>query len=76
MENRKRPAGETAAIILSVIAAAALVIGNEGRGLGRLIREKCDCILSLPMSGHINSLNASVAAGVLMYEFARQRQDF
>ena len=56
--------------------AAALVIGNEGRGLGRLIREKCDCILSLPMSGHINSLNASVAAGVLMYEFARQRQDF
>ncbi len=56
--------------------AAALVIGNEGRGLGRLVREKCDCILSLPMSGHINSLNASVAAGVLMYEFARQRQDF
>lgn len=56
--------------------AAALVIGNEGKGIGRLVREKCDCILSLPMSGKINSLNASVAAGVLMYEFARQRQDF
>ena len=56
--------------------AAALVIGNEGKGIGRLVREKCDCILSLPMSGRINSLNASVAAGVLMYEFARQRNDY
>lgn len=56
--------------------AAALVIGNEGKGIGRLVREKCDCIISLPMSGKINSLNASVAAGVLMYEFARQRQGF
>lgn len=56
--------------------AAALVIGNEGRGLGRLVKDKCDCILTLPMSGKINSLNASVAAGVLMYELARQRQDF
>ena len=56
--------------------ASALVIGNEGKGIGRLVREKCDCILSLPMSGRINSLNASVAAGVLMYEFARQRNDY
>lgn len=55
---------------------AALVIGSEGKGIGRLVKEKCDCILSLPMSGKINSLNASVAAGVLMYEFARQRQGF
>lgn len=55
--------------------AAALVIGSEGRGLGRLIREKCDAILSLPMLGKINSLNASVAAGVLMYEFTRQRMN-
>ena len=54
--------------------AAALVIGAEGRGLGRLVREKCDVILSLPMLGKINSLNASVAAGVLMYEFTRQRE--
>ncbi len=53
--------------------ASALVIGSEGRGLGRLVREKCDVILSLPMLGKINSLNASVAAGVLMYEFTRQR---
>lgn len=52
---------------------AVLVIGSEGNGLGRLVREKCDIILSLPMLGKINSLNASVAAGVLMYEFTRQR---
>lgn len=51
----------------------ALVIGNEGKGLGRLVREKCDGILSLPMKGKINSLNASVAAGVLLYEILRQR---
>lgn len=55
--------------------AAALVIGSEGNGLGRLVREKCDVILSLPMCGRINSLNASVAAGILMYEFTRQRLD-
>lgn len=53
--------------------AAALVIGSEGRGLSRLVREKCDVVLSLPMRGRITSLNASVAAGVLMYEFTRQR---
>uniref|UniRef100_UPI003FF024FF 23S rRNA (guanosine(2251)-2'-O)-methyltransferase RlmB n=1 Tax=Candidatus Fimivicinus sp. TaxID=3056640 RepID=UPI003FF024FF len=52
---------------------AALVIGSEGRGLGRLVKEKCDFIVSLPMKGKINSLNASVAAGILMYEIARQR---
>ncbi len=55
--------------------ASALVIGAEGRGLGRFVREKCDVILSLPMLGKINSLNASVAAGVLMYEFTRQRKN-
>ncbi len=51
----------------------ALVIGNEGRGIGRLVGEKCDEIISLPMNGKINSLNASVAAGVLMYEVVRKR---
>jgi 23S rRNA (guanosine2251-2'-O)-methyltransferase len=51
----------------------ALVIGNEGKGIGRLIREKCDFLVKLPMSGRINSLNASVAASVLMYEVVRQR---
>ena len=47
--------------------ACALVIGNEGKGMARLVREKCDVIVSLPMKGNINSLNASVAAGILMY---------
>lgn len=53
----------------------ALVIGSEGNGMGRLIKEKCDFVLSLPMSGEINSLNASVAAGIMMYEVSRQRLD-
>ncbi|WP_281273451.1 23S rRNA (guanosine(2251)-2'-O)-methyltransferase RlmB [Cohnella lupini] len=52
----------------------AIVIGNEGQGLSRLVKERCDFILSLPMSGQINSLNASVAAGVILYEVVRQRQ--
>lgn len=51
----------------------ALVIGSEGKGISRIIKEECDFILSLPMLGSINSLNASVAAGVLMYEVVRQR---
>lgn len=51
----------------------ALVIGNEGRGVGRLIKEKCDFTVSLPMRGNVSSLNASVAAGIIMYEVARQR---
>ena len=50
------------------------MIGSEGRGLGRLVRESCDGILSLPLCGRITSLNASVAAGILMYEVARQRK--
>ena len=53
--------------------AVALVIGSEGNGLSRLCRDKCDVIVSLPMQGKINSLNASVAAGILMYEVVRQR---
>ena len=53
--------------------AAALVIGSEGNGLGRLVRESCDMILSIDMYGRINSLNASVSAGILMYEFVRNR---
>ncbi|MBO4904655.1 MAG: 23S rRNA (guanosine(2251)-2'-O)-methyltransferase RlmB [Lachnospiraceae bacterium] len=51
-----------------------LVIGNEGDGVSRLVREKCDYVCSIPMKGDIDSLNASVAAGVLMYEVVRQRQ--
>lgn len=52
---------------------AALVVGSEGKGISRLVREKCDRIVSLPLKGHINSLNASVAAGVLMYKIAEKR---
>ena len=51
----------------------ALVIGSEGRGVGRLVQEKADFVVSLPLKGNINSLNASVAAGILCYEVARQR---
>ena len=50
-----------------------LVIGNEGEGVSRLVKEKCDFVCSIPMKGDIDSLNASVAAGVLMYEVVRQR---
>jgi 23S rRNA (guanosine2251-2'-O)-methyltransferase len=53
--------------------AVALVIGSEGFGLGRLVRESCDEVLSLPMHGKVNSLNASVSAGILIYEVLRYR---
>ena len=54
--------------------AMALVVGSEGHGMTRLVKEQCDFILSLPMAGHINSLNASVACGIVLYEAARQRK--
>ncbi len=53
--------------------SVGLVIGSEGFGMGRLVREKCDFLLKLPMYGKITSLNASVAAGIFMYETVRQR---
>ncbi len=53
--------------------AVALVIGSEGFGMSRLIKEKCDFLVKLPMLGKITSLNASVAAGIFMYEVVRQR---
>ncbi|MEG1846744.1 MAG: 23S rRNA (guanosine(2251)-2'-O)-methyltransferase RlmB, partial [Oscillospiraceae bacterium] len=56
-----------------VSGSVVLVVGGEGNGLGRLIKEKCDFVLSLPMKGQINSLNASVAAGILMYEISSKR---
>ena len=52
---------------------AAIVIGSEGAGMGRLVAEQCDFKVSIPMKGHINSLNASAAAAVLLYEAVRQR---
>ncbi|MBX5436891.1 MAG: 23S rRNA (guanosine(2251)-2'-O)-methyltransferase RlmB, partial [Alicyclobacillaceae bacterium] len=51
----------------------AVVIGSEGKGLGRLVKERCDQLVRLPMLGRMESLNASVAAGVLLYEVVRQR---
>ena len=58
---------------LDAVGAIALVIGNEGKGISRLVREKCDWTVSLPMQGKVTSLNASVAASLLMYEVNRQR---
>ena len=52
----------------------AIVIGNEGKGVSRLVKEKCDFVISIPMEGETGSLNASNAAAVLMYEFLRQRR--
>lgn len=58
---------------LDMTGAIGLVIGGEGEGVGRLVREKCDFTASIPMKGDVGSLNASVAAGVLAYEIVRQR---
>ena len=58
---------------LDYTGAVALVIGSEGRGVGRLVRENCDFLVYMPMRGQINSLNASVAGSILMYEVLRQR---
>ncbi len=58
---------------LDLNGAIGLVIGGEGEGVGRLVKEKCDFTASIPMKGDIDSLNASVAAGVLAYEIVRQR---
>ena len=55
--------------------AAALVIGAEGEGLSPLVKKNCDCLVSMPQLGHIDSLNASVAAGILMYDVLRQRSE-
>ena len=53
--------------------ALGIVIGSEGEGMSRIVREKCDFLVKIPMIGEIESLNASVAAGVLVYEALRQR---
>ena len=58
---------------LNLKGPIGLVIGNEGNGVSRLVREKCDMTASIPMKGDIDSLNASVAAGVLAFEIVRQR---
>lgn len=59
---------------MNLTGPIGLVIGNEGDGVSRLVKEKCDFTASIPMKGNIDSLNASVAAGVLAYEIVRQRK--
>ena len=58
---------------LDLTGAIGVVVGSEGSGVSRLVREKCDYVASVPMAGQVSSLNASVAAGVLIYEIVRQR---
>ena len=65
--------GGTTMYDMNLTGPIGLVIGNEGDGVSRLVKEKCDFVASIPMKGEIDSLNASVAAGVLAYEIVRQR---
>lgn len=65
--------GGTPMYDLNLTGPIGLVIGNEGEGVSRLVKEKCDMVASIPMNGDIDSLNASVATGVLAYEIVRQR---
>ena len=58
---------------LNLKGSIGLVIGNEGKGVSELVKKRCDMVASIPMFGDIDSLNASVAAGVLAYEIVRQR---
>ena len=66
-------AAEQSIYSIDLRVPVALVIGAEGRGLRRLVRERCDWLVSLPMMGLVTSLNASVAAGVALFEAVRQR---
>lgn len=66
-------AGEQDLFHADLTGPLAIVIGSEGEGMSRLVREKCDFLVRIPMKGKVNSLNASVAAGVLLYEAVRQR---
>ena len=65
--------GTTALYDADLKGPAAIVIGSEGDGMSRLTAEKCDFLVSIPMKGHISSLNASAAAAILLYEAVRQR---
>lgn len=65
--------GDTSLYKADLKGAAAIVIGNEGDGMGRLVEETCDFKVSIPMQGKLNSLNASAAAAILLYEAVRQR---
>jgi len=64
---------ETRYDALDLAAPTAIVLGAEGAGLRRLVREKCDFLAAIPMHGHVDSLNVSVAAGIMLFEAVRQR---
>lgn len=66
-------AGETSLFEADLSGAVAIVVGNEGEGMSRLVREKCDFLVKIPMRGKTESLNASVAAALFMFEVARKR---
>jgi 23S rRNA (guanosine2251-2'-O)-methyltransferase len=66
--------GETVYWDADFVRATAIVMGGEEKGIRRLVRDRCDYLVSLPLMGHINSLNVSVAAGALLYEVLRQRR--
>ncbi|MBQ2696224.1 MAG: 23S rRNA (guanosine(2251)-2'-O)-methyltransferase RlmB [Clostridia bacterium] len=66
--------GEKSLFESDLTGPIALVVGSEGKGISRLLREKCDFMVKIPMLGEIESLNASVAAAIMMYEIVRQRQ--
>ncbi|AAK81091.1 23S rRNA (guanosine2251-2'-O)-methyltransferase [Clostridium acetobutylicum] len=65
--------GENYCYNQNMTGALALVIGSEGRGISKLTKQKCDVLVKIPMVGKVNSLNASVAAGIVMYEILKQR---
>ena len=65
--------GDTTLYKADLKSAAAIVIGNEGEGMSRLVSERCDFKVSIPMKGSISSLNASAAAAIMLYEAVRQR---
>jgi 23S rRNA (guanosine2251-2'-O)-methyltransferase len=68
------PGGDTALDELDGTDDLVIVVGSEGKGLSRLVRESCDEVVSIPMAGPTESLNAAVAAGVVLAEIARQRR--
>ncbi|MBR6729499.1 MAG: RNA methyltransferase, partial [Clostridia bacterium] len=68
-------AGEKSLFDENLTGSIALVIGSEGKGISRLLKEACDFLVQIPMLGEIESLNASVAAAIMMYEVVRQRRN-